>query len=164
MNTTITLQDLLKIVLYLAGAGVLIYLALVLKNVLKITGSIKDLLDANEVAINDTIKQVPQIAQHANKISSDVAVISGEANHLVGEIKPEVQKLAATMSNVSDTVDGISHRLDTTALVVSNTVNDISGNISDTAKTISINANNVIDYFYILREVIEALRDVFLSR
>lgn len=164
MDTTITLQDLLKIILYLAGAGVLIYLALVLKNLFKITGTVKDMLDANEVAIDDTMKKIPRIANNADKVSSDMAKITGEVNLLVDEVKPEVQKLTATVSNVSTTVDGISKKMDTTALKVSETVTDISDSVSDTAKTISINANNIIDYFYILREVIEALRDVFLSR
>lgn len=164
MDTTITLHELFKILLYLAGIGVLIYLALVLKNLVKITGTVKDMLEANEVAIDDTMKKVPDIANNANKISADVAVITGEATHLVNEVKPEVEKLVATVGNVSNTVDGISKKVDTTALRVSDTVVDISDSISDTAKTISINANNVVDYFYILREVIEAIRDVFLSK
>lgn len=164
METTITLKDLLQIILYVAGAGVLVYLAMFLKNLVKITGTVKDLLDENEVAINDTLKELPIIAGNAEKISGDVSKITGDVNGLVEEVKPQVEKLAVTVGDVGDTVDGLSKKVDTVALRVSDTVVDISDTISDTAKTISINANNVIDYFYILREVLEALRDVLFKK
>lgn len=163
MEVTITLSDLLQIILYLAGAAALIYLALALKNIVKITGKIKDVLEENEVAINDTVKRLPSISNNVDKISTDTASITGEVNGLVTTIKPEVEKLSGTLAKVTDTVDDLTGRVDATSLQVQNTLTDISGSISDTAKTISVNANNVIDYFYIIREVIEALRDVFLK-
>ncbi len=163
MTATISVSDLLHILLYIAGAAALIYLALVLKNVFQITGKIKNVLEENEVAINDTIKRVPSITNNVDKISADTAVITGEANQLVTTVKPEVERLSKTLSRVSDTVDDVSNRVDTTSLKVQTTLADVSDSISDTAKTISINANNVIDYFYILREVIDALRDVFFK-
>ncbi len=163
MEVTITLSDLLQIILCLAGAAALIYLALALKNIVKITGKIKDVLEENEVAINDTVKRLPSISNNVDKISTDTASITGEVNGLVTTIKPEVEKLSGTLAKVTDTVDDLTGRVDATSLQVQNTLTDISGSISDTAKTISVNANNVIDYFYIIREVIEALRDVFLK-
>ena len=163
MEVTITLSDLLQIILYLAGAAALIYLALALKNIVKITGKIKNVLEENEVAINDTVKRLPSISNNVDKISTDAASITGEVNGLVTNIKPEVERLSGTIGKVTDTVDDLTGRVDATSLQVQNTLTDISGSISDTAKTISVNANNVIDYFYILREVIEALKDVFLK-
>lgn len=163
MEVTITLSDLLQIILCLAGAAALIYLALALKNIVKITGKIKDVLEENEVAINDTVKRLPSISNNVDKISTDTASITGEVNGLVTTVKPEVEKLSGTLAKVTDTVDDLTGRVDATSLQVQNTLTDISGSISDTAKTISVNANNVIDYFYIIREVIEALRDVFLK-
>lgn len=163
MEIAITLGDLLQIILCLAGVFVLLYLGLVLKNVFQITGKIKNVLEENEVAINDTVKRLPSITNNVDKISTDAASITGEVNGLVTTIKPEVQKLSGTIAKVSDTVDDVTGRVDATSVQVQNTLADISGSISDTAKTISVNANNVIDYFYILREVIEALKDVFLK-
>ncbi len=163
MGATITISDLLQIILYVAGAAVLIYLALVLKNVFKITGKVKNLLEENEIAINDSVKRFPSITNNVDKISTDAASISGEVDGLVTTIKPEVERLSGSISKVSDTVDNLTGRVDETSLRVRDTVDDISGTISDTAKTISVNANNVIDYFYILREVIDALRDVFFK-
>lgn len=162
MQATINVQDLLTIVLYLAGAGVLIYLILVLKNVLGIVKKVNLTIENNQEIIDDTLKKVPKLTDNAVEITSNVNLISSEASELVVIARPEVERLVGTVSSVTNTVDDISRSVDHTTLKLTNTVSSVSDTISDTAKTISLNANNVVDYFYILKEVVEALKDVFL--
>lgn len=163
MQATITLQDLLRIVLYLAGAGVLIYLILVLKNVLGIVKQINQTIEKNQEVIDDTMKKVPKLTSDAVEITANVNLISGEASELIVAARPEVERLVGTVGSITNTVNDISRSLDHTTLKLTSTVSNVSDTISDTAKTISLNANNVVDYFYILREVVEAIRDVFLK-
>lgn len=163
MQATITLQDLLGIVLYVAGAGVLIYLILVLKNVLGIVKKINLTIENNQDVIDDTFKKVPKLTDDATEIAANVNLISGEASELIVAARPEVEKLVGTVGSITNTVDDISRSVDHTTLKLTNTVSNVSDTISDTAKTISLNANNVVDYFYILKEVLEAIKDVFLK-
>ncbi|WBW50219.1 hypothetical protein O6R05_01280 [Peptoniphilus equinus] len=162
MQATITLHDLLRIVLYLAGAGVLIYLILVLKNVLGIVKKINDTIENNQEVIDDTMKKIPSLTTNAVEITDNINLISGEATELVVVARPEVEKLVGTVGTITNTVDDISRSVDHTALKLTSTISNVTDSVSDTAKVVSLNANNVVDYFYILREVLEALRDVFL--
>ncbi|MBP2026178.1 hypothetical protein [Peptoniphilus stercorisuis] len=164
MQTAITLHDLLRIILYLAGAGALIYLALVLKNVLKLVNHCNDILEENHKIIDDTIKKVPTLTDNAVDITNNVNIITKESSEIVTAARPDVEKIVSAAGNVAQTVDDISRTVDTTTLKVKSTVSNVSDTISDTAKTISINANNIIDYFYIAREVVYAIKDVFLSK
>ena len=66
------------------------------------------------------------------------------------------------VGSVSDTVNGITRRVDDTTERVACSVNYVSDTVSDAAKTITLNADNAMDYFYIAREVVAALKDVFL--
>ncbi|MGO3752310.1 MAG: hypothetical protein ACTJGH_06125, partial [Peptoniphilaceae bacterium] len=163
MGTVITLQDLLTIILYLAGAGALIFLALVLKNVLGIVKKINKTLEDNDQIIDDTIKKVPTLSDNAVEITNNVNLISGEASELVVNARPEIDRLISTVGTITNTVNDISRTVDTTTLKVTSTLSDVSDTISDTSKTISLNANNIIDYFYILKEVVESIKDVFLK-
>lgn len=161
MQTTITLNDLLKIILYLAATGALIYLLLVLKNVLGIVKQIKEHIEKNEKIIDDTFRKVPALTDNAVEITNNVSIISSETQGLISNAKPEVERLIGTVGNITNTVDDISRSVDVTTLKLTNTVSNVSDTISDTAKTISLNADNIVDYFYILREVAQAIKDVF---
>ncbi|EFI41385.1 MULTISPECIES: hypothetical protein [Peptoniphilus] len=164
MQATITLHDLLKIILYLAGTGVLIYLALVLKNLLEILKRVNETIEENQNIIDDTIKKVPALTDNAVEITNNLGTISSETSEIMVSAKPEIEKLISSVGSITNTVSDISRSVDTTALKLTNTVSNVSDTISDTAKTISVNANNVIDYFYILKEIVESLKEVFLSK
>lgn len=164
MQTAITLHDLLRIILYLAGAGALIYLALVLKRVLKIVDHFNDILNDNHKIIDQTIKKVPILTDNAMDITQNVNILTKDTSEIITAAKPELEKVINAAGNVAQTVDDISRTVDITTIKVKDTVSNVSDTITDTAKTISVNANNVIDYFYIAKEVINTIKDVFLSR
>ncbi|MCD1146703.1 hypothetical protein LQU94_01055 [Peptoniphilus sp. KCTC 25270] len=164
MNITITLHDLLRILLYLAGIGALVYLALVLKNVVGILKSLRTKLDEHEAVIDDTFKKLPTITDNVTVISTNASRLTTDATEMVEVVKPEVERIAVTVGGVTDTVDDIARSVDETTLRLTSTAAVVSDSINDTARTISFNANNIVDYFYILREVLEALRDVIRTR
>ncbi|NMA48571.1 MAG: hypothetical protein GX947_02180, partial [Tissierellia bacterium] len=71
MDITLTLQDLLKLVLFLLGIGVLGYLLLLLRNINKIIGKAEEVVEANMEELDTTIKQLPSITQNVNMITSE---------------------------------------------------------------------------------------------
>lgn len=164
MGATITLEDLLRIILYLAGAGALIFLALVLKKVLGILGKVQEIVEKNQYVIDDTMKKIPAISDDAIKITANVSSISSEASELLTNVKPEVEKLAQSVGGVSNTVNNVTRNLDLAADKVTGAVSNVTDTVSDTAKTIHLNANNVVDYFYILKEVIEVIKTTFFGK
>lgn len=164
MQATITLQDLLAIILYVAGAAVLIYLTLVLKDILKIIKKINKTIDDNQGVIDDTIKKVPMLTDDAVEIAKNVNSISNDTSELLSSAKPEVERLLGTVSQITNTVEDISRSVDTTTLKLSSTVSNVTDTISDTAKTISLNANNVVDYFYIFKELVEVIKEIFIKK
>ncbi|MDO5715466.1 MAG: hypothetical protein Q4P25_02695 [Tissierellia bacterium] len=162
MSVTFTLHDLLSFVLFLAGIAALVALFMVLLKVAKILGKVNDLIEKNQGEIDHTIKTIPALVDNAKDISGNVNIISADATHLVQEVKPEIEKVMGAVGSVSDTVNGITRRVDDTTERVACSVNYVSDTVSDAAKTITLNADNAMDYFYIVREVVAALKDVFL--
>lgn len=164
MDTMITLHDLLRFLLYLAGIGALVFLMIALKNVAGILKVVKNKLETHEAVIDDTFQKLPTITDNATIVTANASRLSTDATEMVEIVKPEVEKIATTVGDVTETVDSVARQVDHTSLKLKNTADVVSDSISDTAKTISFNANNVVDYFYILREVMEALRDVLRTR
>lgn len=164
MQTAITLHDLLRIILYLAGAGALIYLALVLKNVLKSVNRFNNLLEENYKILDDTIKKVPTLTESALEITENVNIITKDTQELMSASKPELEKVAKAAGNVAETIDDISRSVDTAAMKMTSTVSNVSDTINDTVKTVSVNANNIIDYFYIGKEVFDSVKSIFFSK
>ncbi|MDO5037817.1 MAG: hypothetical protein Q4E37_05905 [Tissierellia bacterium] len=163
MDATITLKDLLLILLYIAGIGALVYLALTLKNVFQLIKSINGKLKEHEVVIDDTLRKIPSLTDDATIIASNASKLTTDATELVEVVKPEVEKVAITVGNASATVDDVVRTVDETSNKLSQTVNTVSDSLNYTAKTISLNTDNIFDYFYILREVLLAMGE-FIKR
>lgn len=164
MNQVFTLHDFLSFALYLAGILVLVALFIALLNVVKILKGVSEIVEKNQGEIDHTIKTIPSIVDNANEISKSVSVISTDAKSLVSDMKPEVEKIITTVGGVTDTVNLVTRQVDDTSLKVSNTINNISDTIGDTARTVRLNADNAIDYFYIIKEVLLSLKEVFLGK
>ncbi len=160
MTATLTLHDLLRIVLYLAGIASLVFLAMVLKNVVDLLKDVKGLLDRYGPEIDQTIKKVPVIAGEAAEIAGNVNVLTTEAQELVVQAKPEIEKVVGAVSAVGDTVNGVTRSVDIMTNKVTNTVSAVSDTMGDTARTISMNANGFLDYYYMIKEVLKALKDL----
>ena len=86
MDITLTLQDLLKLILFLLGIGVLTYLLLILRNVNKTIGQAQSMLEANAKELDTVIKQLPEITTNINKLTS-------ESTKLVSEMSPDISEI-----------------------------------------------------------------------
>ncbi|MDD7363273.1 MAG: hypothetical protein SPI65_07325 [Peptoniphilus sp.] len=164
MDTMITLHDLLRFLLYVAGIGALVFLMIALKNIAGILKVVKNKLETHDAVIDDTFQKLPTITDNATIVTANASRITTDATEMIEIVKPEVEKVASTVGDVTETVDSVVRKVDQTSSKIQNTADVVSDSISDTAKTISFNANNVVDYFYILREVLESLRDVIRTK
>lgn len=159
MDITLTLQDLLKLVLFLLGIGVLGYLLLLLRNINKIIGKAEEVIEANMDEIDTTIKQLPGITQNVNMITS-------EANKLVTNITPDVEGVVKNVNGITNKVDrlagvadGVADVIDSTGQKVGSTVDVLTDTIAETALAFQFNAKNVTSYIELIKEIVEIVRD-----
>ena len=78
MTATITIQDLLKLILYLLGIGVLGYLIILIKNV-TIVFQARRLAEKNEEEMDRVLKQLPGYSENINFISEETKALIGES-------------------------------------------------------------------------------------
>ncbi len=159
-SITLSLNDILRFMLYIAGICALVYLAMVLKNIVGILKKVNEKLAEHEAVIDDTVEKIPAITDNVAIIADNASKLSTDATELVEVVKPEVEKIALTVGDMSTTVDDVTRTIDETAIRLNSTVGAISDSVSDTARVIAFNADNIFDYFYIFREVAQAIRDV----
>lgn len=110
------------------------------------------------------MKKIPSLSDDAIEITKNVSSISNETNELLTKVRPEVEKLAQSVGGISDMVNNVTRNLDIAADKVTGAVSNVTDTVSDTAKTIHLNANNVVDYFYIIKEVLEVVKTTFFGK
>ena len=159
MDITLTLQDLLKLVLFLLGIGVLGYLLLLLRNINKIVGKAEEVIEANMSEIDATIKQLPDITHNVNNITS-------EANTLISSITPDLTGVVKNVNGITNKVDrlagvadDVANVIDSTGQKVGNTVDVLTDTIAETALAFQFNAKNVTSYIEMIKEIIEIAKD-----
>jgi len=152
MDTSLTIQDLFKLILFLLGIGAIAYLISVLRNVNKIVGQIRVILEANDKEINNTIKQLPEISENVNSITK-------EANKTIKELTPEINGLLHNINVVSRKVENITSTIDNTTNRFGDTVDAVSESIVDTALNFKYNSKNITDYLNLLKEIFEVIKN-----
>ncbi len=91
-NVVVTWGDLIKIVLFLLGAGVLFYLLLAVANLVGILKSINKMLDSNREHIGKTLEKLPEITENVAKVSD-----------IVKDEMESIQKIMGNIGKISDT-------------------------------------------------------------
>lgn len=87
----VTWGDLIKIVLFLLGAGVLFYLLLAVANLVGILKNINKMLDKNRNNINSTLDKLPAITENVVKVSD-----------IVKDEMENIQKVMGNVGKISD--------------------------------------------------------------
>jgi methyl-accepting chemotaxis protein len=151
MDVTLTLQDLLKLILFLLGIGVLGYLLLILRNVNKTIGQAQVLLEENSKELDSTIKQLPEITANINKLTS-------ETTKLVSEMSPDISGVVHNVNGITSKIDDIANIVDKTGHTVEDTVGLLTDTLAETALAFQFNAKNVTSYIEIIKEIIEIVR------
>lgn len=150
MTATLTIQDLFKLILYLLGIGVLVYLIVLIRHLNNVIIGIKNILNRNEKEIDITLKQIPNIAENINSIT-------GDTKNLVKSVSPEAEKL---INNVSS----ISKKLDNTSSKVLDAIDEVTDSISSTATTIEHNIKNANDYIELVVDIIDIVKSALKKK
>lgn len=150
MTATLTIRNLFKLILYILGIGVLVYLIILIKNLNNTISNIKNLLYQNEKEIDATIKQLPYISQNINDISEDT-------KKLVKSVSPDAIELV-------NNANSLSQKLDNTSGKVCDAIEEISESISSTASTIESNVKNASDYVELIVDIINIIRSTLRKK
>jgi len=92
MDAPITWGDLIKIVFFLLGAGVLFYLILATANLVGILKNLNKILAKNRANIDSTLEKMPEITQNVAKVSD-----------IVKDEMENIQKVMGNIGKISDT-------------------------------------------------------------
>lgn len=91
VNTPITWGDLIKIVLFLLGAGVLFYLILAVANLVGILKNLNRMLAKNRANIDNTLDKLPEITKNVAKVTD-----------IVKDEMENIQKVMGNIGKISD--------------------------------------------------------------
>lgn len=117
-----TVQDILMIILIIAGILVLAVLAKLILSITKITSSIGDTLDENKASLEATIRDIPKITNNVNHLLDNT-------QGLIANLEPQI---VATLSDVNTVTSQVAH---------------ITTNVSDTVEVVGIAAADTVSRF-----------------
>ncbi|MBP7176019.1 MAG: hypothetical protein KBA53_07350 [Thermoclostridium sp.] len=92
MGNTVTWGDLIKIVLFLLGAGALFYLILAMANLVGILQNLNRMLTKNRASIDSTLDKLPEITENVAKVTD-----------IVKDEMESIQKVMGNIGKISDT-------------------------------------------------------------
>lgn len=157
MEISLTINDLLKILLYAVGIGALGYLIIVLKNVAQILKKISGIVEDNEESINATIKEVPEISVNVNSITRS-------ADMAIKEMTPDINGIVKNANGITTKIGSLTDTVEQTALKALDTADITVDAIADAAYSIKFNVKNINDYIQIIGDVIERIKDIIGKR
>jgi methyl-accepting chemotaxis protein len=152
MDVALTLQDLLKLILFLLGIGTLGYLMMILKNINKTVSQAQKILETNAEEIDITVKQLPEITANINKLTD-------ETTKLITEVSPDVSGVIHNVNGITAKVDDLAGLVDKTGETLGETVELLTDTIAETALSFQFNAKNVTNYIEIAKEIIEIVKN-----
>lgn len=168
---TISLMDVMIFILALAGLVVLIFFALVLKNVLAILKQARGLMDDKKKEIDGVIDELPILMNNINDISARASMLVDDVNEIVIKSKDDVTGIVASVNRsmddvnrVTNTATRLAEQVEYTADNVGHSVNSFTDNMLDASRFFSNNKENIIDYIFIFKDYFDELRRIFFGR
>ncbi|NLY17418.1 MAG: hypothetical protein GX045_00280 [Clostridiaceae bacterium] len=114
MNGVVTWNDLIKVVLFILGVGVLFYLLLAAIHLVGILKNINKMLDKNRESISNTLEQLPAITENVSKVSD-----------IVREEMESLQKIVGNIGRISDSARETAEMLKNDIVVKAKNILDI---------------------------------------
>ncbi|MDO4594857.1 MAG: hypothetical protein Q4B52_05705 [Tissierellia bacterium] len=145
---TINLSAIGNAILTILGILALIFLIVVLKNVASLLKTISNVVDKNRDSIDTTIEKLPVIVDNADRLVGNINTIVADPN-----IKMAVAKANDTLTNVSRISEDVK-----------DTVNYFGETAIDTADTLDGGVSSITDYVYMVKDVVDILRNVIASK
>ncbi len=137
MDMTISLRELLFVILFIALIAAVVYLIITLKNISTAVKSVTLLVDSNSANLTEIIDSLPKIAKNLKETTDKAPEIMENINSVVSDVRGSVD-------TVTDTVDVVG-------AAVSKTTLDITEKADIVTQYISLGAE-------IVRSIIEALK------
>lgn len=157
MDTPISLQELLKFIMYLLGIGVLAYLLIILKNAADIIKNVQKLSDENYDNINEAVASTSNIIKSVDSITNTL-------DETLENISPEVDGIVHSANNITSRVESVSDLMDNAAHKISGTVDNVTGNINDTADRLNESVNNITFYLSIINEIVGIIGNIIFKK
>lgn len=164
---TISLSEVLFIILAIAGLVVLVFFALLLKSLLRLVKKVNEVVDEKQAQIDHVINELPVLMNNVNDISNRASILVDDVNEIVIRSKPEVDKIVRAVSTTMEDVNRVSAmatnlaaRAEYTADNVGNSVTSFTDNLLDLTSFVSYNKDNLIDYVYIFKDFFDEVRRI----
>lgn len=168
---TISLMDVMLFILALAGLVVLVFFALVLKNLLAIINSAKEIMEDKRKEIDGVIDELPVLMNNVNDISARASMLVDDINEVVIKSKDDVTGIVASVNRTMDDVNEVSQtatrlaqQVEYTADNAVHSVNSLTDNLVDASRFFSYNKENILDYIFIFKDYFDELRRIFFGR
>lgn len=110
----VTWGDLIRIVLFLLGAGALFYLILAIANLVGILSNLNKMLSKNRANINSTLEKLPEITDNVAKVSN-----------IVKDEMESIQKVMGNIGKISDSAKDAAEMIRKDILVKAKSLLDI---------------------------------------
>lgn len=102
MNATITVGELLVVLMSILGVGVLGYLVVLLMKVNETLKSIQGLVHRNEKHLDETLELIPRVLENVEGITDNV-------NKSMGHVQSTIENVSEVSDYVHDMVEGINN-------------------------------------------------------
>ena len=164
---TISLSEVLFIILAIAGLVVLVFFAILLKSLLRLVKKVNEVVDEKQAQIDHVINELPVLMNNVNDIWNRASILVDDVNEIVIRSKPEVDKIVRAVSTTMEDVNRVSAmatnlaaRAEYTADNVGNSVTSFTDNLLDLTSFVSYNKDNLIDYVYIFKDFFDEVRRI----
>jgi predicted PurR-regulated permease PerM len=104
MNATITVGELLVVLLSLLGVGVLAYLIVLLMKVNESLKSIQQIVNKNEKHLNETLERIPRVLEN-------VEGITGNVDKSMVHVQTTIENVSEVTDYATDMVKGINEEV-----------------------------------------------------
>ncbi|MDW7670902.1 MAG: DUF948 domain-containing protein [Bacillota bacterium] len=104
MNATITVGELLVVLLSILGVGVLAYLIVLLMKVNESLKSIQQIVNKNEKHLNETLERIPRVLEN-------VEGITGNVDKSMVHVQTTIENVSEVTDYATDMVKGINEEV-----------------------------------------------------
>lgn len=104
MNATITVGELLVVLMSILGVGVLAYLVILLMKVNETLKNIQGIVNRNEKYLDETLERIPRVLENVEGITDNV-------NKSMVHVQSTIENVSDVSDYVTDMVEGINEEV-----------------------------------------------------
>lgn len=164
MDATITIQELLVMILYLLGIGLLGFLVALIKNINSTVSKAKKIVERNEEEIDESLKQLPGIFENVNSITENVDAITENTASITEETKDLIKIASPEIEGIVSNANSMSEKAEHTTEKLANSIDLVTESALDTAFVIEDNLKNLSGYGQLILEIIEIIKNVIKNK